>query len=55
MECDFIPAMALRNEIDVGHTDGYPAAAAGTYKVLINGRLYPVVTGGVASAYSLPF
>jgi alanine racemase len=29
--------------LPVGHTDGYPAAAANTSKVLINGRLYPVV------------
>lgn len=39
--------------LPVGHTDGYPAAAAGTCKVLINGRLYPVVTGGVASAHTI--
>lgn len=39
--------------LPVGHTDGYPAAAAGTCKVLINNRLYPVVTGGVASAHTI--
>lgn len=39
--------------LPVGHTDGYPITAAGTCQVLINGRLYPVVTGGVASAHTM--
>ena len=39
--------------LPVGHTDGYPASAGGRCEVLINGRLFPVVTGGVASAHTL--
>ncbi len=39
--------------VPVGHTDGYPISAAGTCKVLINNRLYPVVPGGVASAHTI--
>lgn len=39
--------------LPVGHTDGYPPAAAGTCKVLINGRLYPVVMGGITSAHTI--
>ena len=39
--------------LPVGHTDGYPITAAGTCQVMINGRLYPVVTGGVASAHTI--
>ena len=39
--------------LPVGHTDGYPITAAGTCQVQINGRLYPVVTGGVASAHTM--
>ncbi|MEW6323037.1 MAG: alanine racemase [Acidobacteriota bacterium] len=39
--------------LPVGHTDGYPSAAAGTCQVLINGRLFPVVTGGVNSAHTI--
>lgn len=39
--------------LPVGHTDGYPASAGGTCQVLINGALYPVVQGGVASAHTL--
>lgn len=30
--------------LPVGHTDGYPAAAAGKAQVLIRGRLYPIVS-----------
>ncbi len=30
--------------LPVGHTDGYPAAAAGTCQVLVRGRLFPVVS-----------
>ncbi|MGH9334944.1 MAG: alanine racemase, partial [Vicinamibacteria bacterium] len=30
--------------LPVGHTDGYPTGAAGNSKVLIGGRLYPVVS-----------
>ncbi len=39
--------------LPVGHTDGYPATAGGTCEVLINGRRYPVVSGGVSSAHAL--
>jgi alanine racemase len=39
--------------LPVGHTDGYPVTAAGTCQVLINGRLYPVVKAGVASAHTI--
>ena len=30
--------------LPAGHTDGYPAAAAGRCKVLVNDRLFPVVS-----------
>jgi alanine racemase len=39
--------------LPIGHTDGYPITAAGTCQALINGRLYPVVAGGVASAHTI--
>ncbi len=39
--------------LPVGHTDGYPATAGGTCEVLIGGRRYPVVNGGVASAHTI--
>jgi len=39
--------------LPIGHTDGYPITAAGTCQVQINGRLYPVVRGGVASAHTI--
>jgi alanine racemase len=39
--------------LPVGHTDGYPGTAGGTCEVLIAGRRYPVVTGGVASAHTI--
>ena len=39
--------------LPIGHTDGYPITAAGTCQVLINGRLYPVVPGGVASTHTM--
>jgi alanine racemase len=39
--------------LPVGHTDGFPITAAGTCQALINGRLYPVVKGGVASAHTI--
>lgn len=39
--------------LPIGHTDGYPVTAAGTCQVLINGRLYPVVKAGVASAHTI--
>jgi alanine racemase len=39
--------------LPIGHTDGYPSAAAGTCEVLIGGRLYPVVSGGISSAHTL--
>jgi alanine racemase len=39
--------------LPVGHTDGYPATAGGKCEVLIGGRLFPVVSGGVASAHTL--
>jgi len=38
--------------LPVGHTDGYPAAAARTCSVLIGGRLYPVVAV-VSSTHTL--
>jgi alanine racemase len=37
--------------LPVGHTDGYPASAAGSCDVLINGRIYPLV-GGINSAHA---
>jgi len=39
--------------LPVGHTDGYASAAAGTCEVLIGGRTYPVVSGGVNSAHTI--
>jgi alanine racemase len=39
--------------LPIGHTDGYPASAAGVCEVLIGDRLYPVVGGGIASAHTL--
>jgi alanine racemase len=39
--------------LPVGHTDGYPGTAGGACDVLINGRRYPVVSGGVASAHAI--
>jgi alanine racemase len=39
--------------LPIGHTDGYPSSAAGACEVLIGGRLYPVVGGGIASAHTL--
>jgi alanine racemase len=39
--------------LPVGHTDGYPAAAAGVCEVLIRGKRYPVVRGGVSSAHTI--
>ena len=39
--------------LPIGHTDGYPATAGGTCDVVINGRRYPVVAGGVASAHTI--
>lgn len=39
--------------LPIGHTDGYPISSAGTCQVQINGRLYPVVIGGVASAHTI--
>jgi alanine racemase len=39
--------------LPVGHTDGYPSAAAGVCEVLIGDRVYPVVAGGVNSAHTL--
>lgn len=38
--------------LPIGHTDGYPGTAANTCKVLIGGRLYPVVSV-VASAHTI--
>ena len=37
----------------MGHTDGYASAAAGVCEVLIGGRTYPVVPGGVNSAHTI--
>jgi alanine racemase len=39
--------------LPVGHTDGYPGTAGGACEVMISGRRYPVVTGGVASAHTI--
>ena len=39
--------------LPVGHTDGYPPTAGGSCEVLIGGRTYPVVRGGVASAHTI--
>ncbi len=39
--------------LPVGHTDGYPANAGGRCEVLIGDQLFPVVSGGVASAHTL--
>lgn len=39
--------------LPVGHTDGYPQTAGGTCEVLIGGRRYPVVAGGVSSAHAI--
>ncbi|MGQ0733757.1 MAG: alanine racemase [Acidobacteriota bacterium] len=50
----FQPTRATRvATVPVGHTDGYPDTAGGRCEVLIGGQLYPVVTGGVASAHTL--
>jgi alanine racemase len=39
--------------LPVGHTDGYASATAGVCDVLIGGRTYPVVAGGVNSAHTI--
>lgn len=39
--------------LPIGHTDGYPITAAGSCHVMVNGRLYPVVKGGIASAHTI--
>ncbi len=39
--------------LPVGHTDGYPSTSGGRCEVLIGDRLFPVVSGGVASAHTL--
>jgi alanine racemase len=39
--------------VPVGHTDGYPMSGGGKCEVLIGERLYPVVSGGIASAHTL--
>ncbi len=39
--------------LPVGHTDGYPLTSGGKCEVLIGERLFPVVSGGVASAHTL--
>ncbi len=39
--------------LPVGHTDGYPQTSGGKCEVLIGERLFPVVSGGVASAHTL--
>jgi alanine racemase len=50
----FMPASPTRVAmLPVGHTDGYPSAAAGKCQVMIGGTLFPVVSGGVASAHTL--
>lgn len=50
----FKPASRTRvATVPVGHTDGYPDTAGGQCEVLIGGQLYPVVSGGVASAHTL--
>jgi alanine racemase len=50
----FRPAAATAVALlPVGHTDGYASAAAGVCEVLIGGRTYPVVPGGVNSAHTI--
>jgi alanine racemase len=50
----FKPANTTRvATLPVGHTDGYPDTAGGRCEVLIGDRLFPVVSGGVASAHTL--
>ncbi len=50
----FKPAAATSVALlPVGHTDGYSSAAAGVCEVLIGGRTYPVVPGGVNSAHTI--
>jgi alanine racemase len=50
----FMPSARTRvATIPVGHTDGYPDTAGAKCEVLIGGRLYPVVSGGEASAHTL--
>jgi alanine racemase len=39
--------------LPIGHTDGYPSSAAGVCEAHINGRNFPVVGGGIASAHTL--
>lgn len=39
--------------LPIGHTDGYASTAAGACEVLIGGRTYPVVPGGVNSAHTI--
>lgn len=39
--------------VPIGHTDGYPISGAGKCEVLIGDRLFPVVSGGIASAHTL--
>jgi alanine racemase len=50
----FKPAARTRvATLPIGHTDGYPDTAGGRCKVLLGGQLFPVVSGGVASAHTL--
>jgi alanine racemase len=50
----FRPAAATSVALlPVGHTDGYASTAAGVCEVLIDGRTYPVVPGGVNSAHTI--
>ena len=39
--------------LPIGHTDGYSSRAAGNCKVLIGGRLYPIIPGGISSAHTI--
>jgi alanine racemase len=39
--------------IPVGHTDGYPIGGAGHAGVLIGGKVYPIIAGGVNANFIL--
>lgn len=39
--------------IPLGHTDGYPSSAAGQAGVLIGGKVYPIIPGGVNANFIL--
>ena len=39
--------------IPIGHTDGYPRGGAGKAGVLIGGKIYPIIPGGVNANFIL--